>query len=282
MGIFDGCLLGCDIDGTLLSNGVINPRNITAIEHFADEGGCFALATGRTAGAVSAVLEKIDCIGPSVTANGCVLYDFKRDTALEELYIAPEDYAGVYAVFDAEPNVGIEIHAGKQVLTLRETRETRDHQIYERMSARPISREAAEAFKWNKVLYCIDDEAALERVRAINEKICHSSAFVNTTATIDGRTRLYYEHLPLGISKADGLLRLARHLNIKKGCIFAMGDYYNDLEMLKSADITAVPEGTPADICEYADFIGGRCENGAVADFIDYLERQMKIKSERV
>ena len=28
MGIFEGCLLACDIDGTLMENGYINPKNI--------------------------------------------------------------------------------------------------------------------------------------------------------------------------------------------------------------------------------------------------------------
>ncbi len=58
-----------------------------------------------------------------------------------------------------------------------------------------------------------------------------------------------------------------------------MGDYYNDLEMIKCADISAVPQDTPDDIKTYADFAAGSCENGAVADFIDYLT---EIKSDRV
>ena len=34
MGIFSGCLFACDIDGTLMINGKINPRNIEKIEYF--------------------------------------------------------------------------------------------------------------------------------------------------------------------------------------------------------------------------------------------------------
>ena len=33
MGLFSDCLFGCDIDGTLLVNGIINPRNIEKIEY---------------------------------------------------------------------------------------------------------------------------------------------------------------------------------------------------------------------------------------------------------
>ena len=55
-----------------------------------------------------------------------------------------------------------------------------------------------------------------------------------------------------------------------------MGDYYNDLEMIKKADVSAVPEDAPEDIKAYADFIAGSCEDGAVADFIDYLTKLRK------
>ena len=41
--------------------------------------------------------------------------------------------------------------------------------------------------------------------------------------------------------------------------------------MIKKADISAVPADTPEDIKAHADFIAGSCEDGAVADFIDYL-----------
>ena len=32
MGIFDGCLLACDVDDTLVASGYINPENIEKIE----------------------------------------------------------------------------------------------------------------------------------------------------------------------------------------------------------------------------------------------------------
>ena len=53
MGIFDGCLLACDIDGTLVSGELLPERNVERIEYFVSEGGAFSLSTGRTAAAVS-------------------------------------------------------------------------------------------------------------------------------------------------------------------------------------------------------------------------------------
>ena len=41
--------------------------------------------------------------------------------------------------------------------------------------------------------------------------------------------------------------------------------------MLKAADVAAVPVDSPEDVKALADFITGTAENGAVADFIEYL-----------
>ena len=97
------------------------------------------------------------------------------------------------------------------------------------------------------------------------------SRFVDTCATVDSVFYSYYEMLPPDVDKLSGINNLKKILGFEKGMIFAMGDYYNDIEMLKGADIAAVPKGTPDDISQYADFVAGTCKDGAVADFIDYL-----------
>ena len=71
------------------------------------------------------------------------------------------------------------------------------------------------------------------------------------------------------------LEKLCAIAGIKKGGLFAIGDYYNDLEMIKNADVSAVTADTPDDIKQYADFIAGSCRDGAVADFIDYLSENI-------
>ena len=276
MGIFSGCLFACDIDGTLMSSGKINPRNIEKIEFFMNEGGYFSLSTGRTVGAVGPVLDKIKRVSPSVVANGCMIYDYENKKALDELFLPENEYYIAKKVLDMGLNVGIEAHSGEKILTIKETQETRDHQEYEWISGENVSFEEASKYRWNKVVYFFDNEKELALVKAMIAKEKAVSAFSDTSAVISGRKRKYYEQFPAGVSKASELDKLKNILKIEKGCYFAMGDYYNDLEMIKNADISAVPEDTPDDIKAYADYIAGSCEDGAVADFIDYLTKIRK------
>ncbi len=276
MGIFSGCLFACDIDGTLMSSGKINPRNIEKIEFFMNEGGYFSLSTGRTVGAVGPVLDKIKRVSPSVVANGCMIYDYENKKTLDELFLPENDYYIAKKVLDMGLNVGIEAHSGEKILTINETQETRDHQEYEWISGENVSFEEASKYRWNKVVFFFDNENDLSSVKEMIAKEKPLSAFSDTSAVIAGRKRKYYEQFPAGVSKASELDKLKNILKIEKGCYFAMGDYYNDLEMIKNADISAVPEDTPDDIKAYADYIAGSCEDGAVADFIEYLTKIRK------
>ena len=200
MGLFDGCILACDIDGTLLINGYINPRNVEKIDFFMSEGGFFSLATGRTVGAVSTVLRALKSVSPSVVANGCMIYDFERQKILSEKCIDKADYRIAETVFNYLPEVGIEIHSGSDVLVLRQTAETDDHQRYEELSSQNVSFEEACRYNWNKVVYLFSEENSLLRAKKIISEFKANSDFVDTSATLYGRKRNYYEQTPIGIN----------------------------------------------------------------------------------
>lgn len=276
MGIFDGCLLACDIDGTLLVNDFIPQSNIEKIKYFVSEGGAFSLATGRTAGAISHVTNEIDCISPSIVANGSMIYDIKNDKAIYELFVPQSDCQIVKAVLDGCNTVGVEAHSGKEVLVLNESAETIDHENYESLNALPLDYENALKYNWNKVIYLFANQRESALVKSIISQFEHNSQFVDTSAIIDGRRRYYYEHVPKNVSKATTLKILCEKLNIDEGCCFAIGDYYNDLEMIKTADIGAALVDSPEEVKAASDVVVCEAKNGAVADFIDYLERTLK------
>ncbi len=277
MGIFDGCLLACDIDGTLIINDYIPQRNIDKIKYFVSEGGCFSLATGRTAGAISHITSCLDCISPSIVANGSMIFDIEHDKAIYELFVPKSDCHIVKAVLDGCKTVGVEAHSGKKVLVLNESQETIDHENYENLDALPLDYEAALQYNWNKVIYLFANMEESCKTKEIISRFEHNSQFVDTSAMIDGRRRYYFEHVPKNVSKATTLEVLCEKLNINKGCCYAIGDYYNDLEMIKTADIGAALTDSPDEVKSAADIVVGTAQNGAVADFIDYLtERKLK------
>lgn len=254
-----------------MDNDSVNPKNIEKIEYFMNEGGKFSLSTGRALIAASEVAKLLKNVSPSVVTNGAVVFDFKEEKTILEKAIPKEDYRIVELVYNNFEKIGIEIHCSDKAFTLRRTSETDIHQLCERFEAPVITFEEASKYNWNKVNFFLNTLQEREELKSFlkNKKV--NSKYVDTCAVLDGRMRYYYEILPFGVSKASALEELCGLMDIKKGGLFAIGDYYNDLEMLKMADIAAVPNTSPEEIKEVAEYITVSCDEGAVADFIDYL-----------
>ncbi|MBE6727686.1 MAG: HAD-IIB family hydrolase [Ruminococcaceae bacterium] len=277
MKLFEGCLLACDIDGTLQVNGEINQRSIEKIKFFVDEGGNFALSTGRTACAVNDVLEKLlDYICPSVVGNGTVIYDFKNDKLLSEVKIESEALSFVEEFYQRFPSVGIELHSRKTPYLLRTNSEIEAHGLYEHMKYVPITLDSIKKHPINKVLFAYEDFAVLEELMIYGKSNTDIVEFKHTTADLGGKKRHYIEMVPCGISKATALKSLCKMLEIKNGAYFAIGDYYNDLEMIRDSDIGCFTADAPDELKAQADYIAGLGADGAVADFIDYLTEKFR------
>lgn len=273
MKLFENCLLACDIDGTLMINGEIPQANVEKIRFFTENGGNFALATGRSIGAVSSVTDKLDCISAGIFSNGGMIYDYGKDEVLFEAQVNKADYSVMYAVKEKFPEFGSEFHFGKNAGVYNRTAETDDHERYESLPSDIYRREQVDGFSINKIIYMLNKEEDIPIIREYISSLHNESVFIDTSATLYDRKRYYLEQVPVGISKSSGVLRLSSMLGIKQGNLFAIGDYFNDFDMLKIADISGAPSGSPNEIKDIATYVTTSAENGSVADFIDYLTK---------
>lgn len=277
MGIFDGSILFSDIDGTILDSGVIPQRNIEKIEYFIKEGGRFALSTGRHFSANNDILSKIKGIGLSVVLNGGMIYNYENNEIFIEKTLPKSDYHYVLNVIESGFDCGIEVHSGKRVFTLLKNVETDDHQKAQGLETSVLTYDEAVKYNWNKVIFMLNGLEDYEKIAMVIDKSNSNSNFSPTCTYIDGRKRHYFEQTPTEISKATAMNELCEMLSVEKGKCFAIGDYFNDLAMLKNADISATTAEAPDEIKNVVDFVGGPCNDGAVADFIEYLTKKFTI-----
>ena len=78
MSKFDGYLILSDMDGTLLGDDrQISQENREAVAYFTQNGGRFAVATGRSKAGMEYFLQDIAINAPCVICNGAVVYDFQ-------------------------------------------------------------------------------------------------------------------------------------------------------------------------------------------------------------
>ena len=164
------------------------------------------------------------------------------------------------------------MHSADRIFVPRRSAATDLHESYERMTAEFVSVNEARRHGINKVIYFVEYESRYDLLEKLAKKYENECVFYRTCTFIEGVKQNYFEQLPKGISKASAIVELCKILNIKKGGYFAIGDYYNDVPMLNAADISAAPEESPDDVKAVADKVVGSAANGAVADFIEYLE----------
>lgn len=271
MGIFDGCLLASDLDGTLIHGDIVPIRNVKAIEYFTSEGGVFSIATGRSPAAVDGVLKHFNNIGPSVFTNGSIIFDYSKKQMLHQNFMPSECNNAVKEVLNFGVNVGIQVHHNGEVYVPVKTQNILNHIKYEFIKHIDCSIDKAMELPMNKVMYFVDEQDRVDEVVDKLRSLNLECDFVITSATFNGVFNRMIEQCPKNITKVNGIDFLLNKFQIKKGNFFAIGDYYNDITMIKSADIGACVAESPDDIKSISNFICDSAKDGAVADFIEYL-----------
>lgn len=93
MGIFSGVLLYADYDHTLTGlDGRVPQRNLDAIRYFMEQGGRFAVASGRSLTMCGAFRDIVPCNAPMILFNGALSYDgeSRRMIFCREIPLEPE------------------------------------------------------------------------------------------------------------------------------------------------------------------------------------------------
>lgn len=264
-----GILLVSDLDGTLVTDkGVIPERNITAIERFVHKGGRFTFATGRSVMGTLKYAAKVPLNAPIITYNGSGIYDYQTKTMLWNSFLAPSSVQIIKEVKSLFPDVGIEVYSGGNVYSINKNEHTKAHVAFGGLEDYERTVEGIPE-NLNKILLCCDSDRLLEVSR-------HLDQFDHTGCTYVFSGPIYFEVLPAGVSKGTTVKILADMAGISHDKIVAIGDYYNDLELIQTAALGAVPEEAPDDLKCIADVVVGKCDNGAVADFIEYLEAKFE------
>lgn len=272
MSDFSNFLIASDLDGTFFWEGRTAARNLEALRRFKDGGGIFTIATGRShLNMRSAIGEPTAVINaPSICDNGAYLYDFSRKESLYQDLLRPEDAADLLAFAKTHfPHVRFSAVGVSSIRTEEDAGcVARDLLTYEKDAISIAPAEAWPLDDWYKFLFLDDDPACLRAVR--EALLLHfGDRFAPT-----GSSSWILEAQHPGIHKALGLEKLKKHLNgAKKRTVIACGDYDNDIEMLKGADVAVAPENALPALKAVAHRVLCHCKDGLIADVIEAIER---------
>ena len=123
---------------------------------------------------------------------------------------------------------------------------------------------------WLKVLFAMAPEDIPHIELLVHQKGYDTVEFVKSS-------NIFYEMLTKGITKGSALEEYRRLERFEDYTFVSIGDFDNDIEMIKNADLGACPSNAQEDVKKSADLVlSHSCDDGAVSELIEYIINKCK------
>lgn len=250
-------ILYSDLDGTLFSSaGLVSAENRAAIAAYIDQGGMFAIATGREPANALQFIGDLPQNAPAVVVNGCGVYDFAREEYLRCWFLDRERLLPFLRELLADfPDLELQAYTerGIRYCTPEETAHPQLLAMH-----RPCVFTTLDALTGASFLKCFLYAPAAQEKRLMARLREGEAAglFRHVPGTTDvGGPITYHELLPADASKGSAI-RWLRDLPALRGrTILAAGDFWNDYELLEAADVAVAPANAIDEIKAICGFV---------------------------
>lgn len=260
-------LLVSDLDGTVVpAFGGISQRVLDAVARFREKGGIFTIATGRSPASAREVAAMLGVNTAFIANNGALIYDVQKGKAAWFQPLPGHFREIIREIRCKFPEVGIAAISSQDTYYMV----VKNPYLYVRDTVKYFDftgenePEAELPENCCKVLFTLPPE----RFAAISGEIrARSYPGVEFVASGGECFEMMAEH----ISKGYPLEKLARFHGKTLQTTIAVGDYYNDREMIAQAGIGVAMRNAPPEIQAVAKLVVSSCEEDGVAELIDHL-----------
>lgn len=262
---FSNVIIMTDLDGTLLDDKKnISQRDMAAIDDFCAKGGKFTIATGRGYSMAKPVADKLKLSMPAVIFNGSAVYDFTDESFLWQSEVTYRARGYIKEIIKNFPDVGIEVLHKHTVYVPSNNDVERMHMALENVKGVICDIDDIPDGGWLKVLIAYPEDK-MPKIRAfIDENCCEGTNRVLSAP-------FFYELLPTGVSKAYGYKKLLELTGNTHRFTVAAGDYPNDAEMVRSADLGVAVENAHDEVKKAANIIIGTNNDDPMTHIIEHI-----------
>ena len=266
MGAYEGIYLYCDLDGTLLNDEKrVSAEDRAAIGAFVAGGGKFGVATGRVPGIIGEIERELPVNAPCILYNGAGLYDLSARRFLAMHPVSRKACARVAAkAVQLQPNTCVQVFTDSAIYETNPLQRDDPATVNERI---PIVKSPLEEVPdiFLKFILSQDPEMLKKLIPLLDlPSLCDELSVFQSSD-------VYLEFVAKGVSKGAALADVrARYENVQK--ILVVGDYENDLEMIRLADVGGAPDNAIGAVKRAADVVVAADNNhSAVARFLEQV-----------
>ena len=251
-------LLVSDIDGTLNDKQFnLPPDNKEAITRFVKNGGNFTLCSGRNLASLKKHYDKLGLETPAIFSNGAGIYDFKTKEYIFLDTLSVECEKMILDIFKNHKFTQLTVFGVDTIYLTKPTcfyglaisvLDKLDYKFCKSYNDLPTG-------MWTKASF-FGSPSKVKKIQKLLKSDKYNKyfdCFLTSRFTLE-------------------VVKLAELLNIDESNTAAIGDYYNDVDMLKRVEHPVCCGQAPDDIKSISEYVACHCNDGAVADFIDYIQ----------
>ena len=256
MGKYDGYLLCTDFDGTFALPGAkLSEENLAAVRRFQEGGGLFTIASGRQPGFLRELVKSFEVNAPLIAMNGTMVCDARSFDVIRDFPMEGD----VLGLLDEVASLNLCDH-----ITLWNDQDQRD--MWHRESGLTPGRYYANHPRpWYKaVMICPDEESALSMRAWFNEKAL--PGYTGSRSWPSG-----FEIQGSEGDKGAALRWIRRYLGDRVRATIGVGDFENDISLIRAADIGYAVGNAIDEVKAAADRVTVSNDRHAIAAIIDEL-----------
>lgn len=268
---YSSWLVASDIDGTLLNKKRKLPlANYKAVLDFVNKGGVFTLASDRNPESMSSHYNKLPIIGvPAIVMGGAGIYDFVKEKMLWFKPLSENSIKSAVEISSKFPTVDTIINTKDRLYIsgigfwakFYLNADKVSHKYFRYLDEVPTD-------DWCKVVFF----GPMWRIKQLKKVLLdvpdrEYSVIDSSIVSVQIQAK--------GANKGTAVLKLCEILGIDPSHTAAIGDYYNDYKMLSKVEIAGCTASSPKPLKRIADYVSCHNNDGAVADFLSYLESRV-------
>ncbi|AOZ92901.1 HAD family hydrolase [Paenibacillus crassostreae] len=241
-------LVVCDMDGTLIGKDEVIESFIPRMIHELNARDIrFIIATGRTPELSNSIISRLEIEDPCVLTNGAVIVQQSNVIVKHSFRVWPLQSLIENAV---SYDMSVIFAGDKHDTVLQKTPWiVKQNQLFGRylQEYMPMINEW-ELLKLSKITIW-DKTHQIERITdSLFQRFSRKYAITKYDSSC-------VEIAPVGINKGTGIRQIAELLQIELSEIMAIGDHYNDLEMITSAGIGVAIGTAPDEVKQAANYV---------------------------
>lgn len=228
----------------------------------------FTLASARCVPSLYTHYKNLpDVKTPAIVMNGAGIYDFTVQEYLWYNSIPEGCEAAIQKALDSFPLLEVAVFTADGVYLVKPKISSFVMMFIDKLDYKCCtSMSEVPKGNWGKVIFFCTPWNKKKILSFLKSEKPEGARYIDTTA-------VSFDLVNETTNKGNAVKVLASMLGIDESNIFAIGDYFNDYDMLKTVAHPACCAQAPKAIHEICEFHACHCNKGAVADFISYIEK---------